>query len=1207
MSTSSISTGNQKNATASSKENQHIQEKFKKMTQREHVYNIPDTYCGSADMSPNTIFVYNDQKKLMEKKELTFVPAVYKIVDELMVNVYDQWIRTHKNPSNKVKNTKININRETSEFSIENDGEGIEIALHPEHNIYTIELIFGNLLTSTNYKENEERLTGGKNGLGSKICNIFSHNFCVETVDQKRKLKYEQTFENNMQTIRKPIITENYKGPPYTKITMVPDLKRFGMKEWTPAMIKIIEKRAYELAANMPGVNIYYNNALIPIKNLENFMDLFDECRVNGKVVDIPHSRWEIGLSLSDGFQHVSFVNGIATHQGGKHVDMIVSMLSKYVSDHIEKKKKIKVKQSLIRENLFIFVRSQIVNPSFSSQSKDNLTTPMTKFGSKPEFSDKMMEKFLKLGIVERVLALHEFKETKQLQKVEGGKKKLRLYDIPKLDDANEAGGPNSSKCTLILTEGDSAKATAIAGLSVVGRDLYGVFPLKGKMINSRDKSTTLKGREQLSNNDELTNIKRILGLETGKKYKDTSDLRYGKVMIMTDQDVDGSHIKALFMNWMDNWPELMELNFISCLLTPIIKASKGKEVVSFYSIPAFTEWENATENSNKWKVKYYKGLGTSTSKEAKEYFVDLKRVDYFVTDQSREKLDMVFNKDRASDRKEWLLKYNYNRVLDSSQRLVSYENFIDEELIHFSSYDVKRSIGSSIDGLKPSQRKILFSCFKRNLKSELKVAQLTGYVSENSGYHHGEESLNKTIVAMAQNFVGSNNVELLQPVGQFGSRLEGGKDSASPRYIFTYLNPVTDALFPVADRPLLDYLEDDGMKIEPRFYMPILPLALLNGVKGVGTGWSTDIPCFDPKEIASQYIEKIEGSRSEFTNLSPHYNGFTGSIVKLAENKFMTKGIYRISEYNKINILELPIQTWTNDYKAFLDKTLLENESGNDANSSTKKGKKLTSTKTPTAGNISESKLSADSLHGFLKGYKTKCTESTVNYELEVCPFMLKSIMENNTTDDANVDIIEKYFKLTSKISLTNMNLVDENDIIQKFENTSDIMNMFYTYRIDFYQKRKEYQLNDLQHSIDMLSAKIRFLKGIIDNSIVVYKKSKAELVELLESLNFPKFATASSSIASFHYLLSMSIDSLTTDTKKHLEDNFELKNNQLDELKNLTPEMIWAKELRDFQDIYQKSLKEKQSEIQKELKYSSSSSSSKGTKKVAKKVSKK
>ena len=431
-----------------------------------------------------------------------------------------------------------------------------------------------------------------------------------------------------------------------------------------------------------------------------------------------------------------------------------------------------------------------------------------------------------------------EVKANKAATKTDGNKSKS-IRGIPKLVDANYAGTPKSAKCCLIFCEGDSAKAGVVSGLSTEDRNYYGVYPLKGKLLNVRGEVV-----KKISENKEITEIKQILGLKMGRKY-DTQEnvdkeLRYGRIIFMTDQDLDGSHIKGLGINlFQSEWPELTLIpGFIGFMNTPILRATKGKEIKLFYNDGEYNDWKTQDEEmAKKWTIKYYKGLGTSTSKEFKEYFKEKKFVTFKHNGQvSNDAIDKVFNKKRADDRKDWLGDYDSNLFLDTNKPEVEYNEFIDREMIHFSKYDNDRSIPNIMDGLKLSLRKILFSVFKRNLTKEIKVAQLSGYVSEHSGYHHGEASLNGAIVGMAQTFVGSNNINLLKPNGQFGTRLAGGKDSASERYIFTQMEKITRLIFPQDDDCILKYKDDDGLPVEPVYYAPIIPMILVNGTKGIGT-----------------------------------------------------------------------------------------------------------------------------------------------------------------------------------------------------------------------------------------------------------------------------------------------------------------------------------------------------------------------------------
>lgn len=498
------------------------------------------------------------------------------------------------------------------------------------------------------------------------------------------------------------------------------------------------------------------------------------------------------------------------------------------------------------------------------------------------------------------------------------GAKRSRISGIVKLEDANNAGGKKAKDCTLILTEGDSAKALAVSGLSVVGRDNYGVFPLRGKLLNVREATT-----DSILKNTEIQFIKQIMGLKHNTDYKSVETLRYGSLMIMTDQDHDGSHIKGLIINFLDHfYPSLLKIpGFLIEFITPIVKVWKGKQELTFYTMPQYEEWKEQNNNGKGWDSKYYKGLGTSTAADAKKYFSDLDKHKIPFQDTQpgdRDLIDLAFNKKKADDRKEWLRQFKPGTYLDHDINEVPISDFINKELILFSMADNIRSIPSVADGLKPGQRKVLFGCFKRKLVKEIKVAQLAGYVSEKTAYHHGEQSLVMTIVGLAQNFVGSNNINLLAPNGQFGTRIAGGKDAASARYIFTNIPRMTRALFHPNDDPILKYQIEDDMGIEPEYYLPVVPLVLIDGADGIGTGWSTAIPNYNPLDIVENIRRKMRGEPVE--PMTPWYRGFKGTIERVSEDKYKCAGIINKIDSTTVEITELPIKKWTQDYKEMLE-----------------------------------------------------------------------------------------------------------------------------------------------------------------------------------------------------------------------------------------------------------------------------------------------
>jgi DNA gyrase/topoisomerase IV subunit B len=1468
-----------------------------------------------------------------------------------------------------------------------NDGDGIDIEKHSSYAMYIPQLIFGELLTSTNYNQDMEKLWGGKNGYGSKLTNIFSKEFSIETVDHRRGKKYKQTWSNNMKVVEKPVIKDSSKSP-YTIIRFLPDYTRFGLKTLTNDIYDLFHKRAVDACATTdPSVTVYFNDNKLDIKNFEKYVDLYvgqktDHPRVSESC---SNDRWEVIATYSDGqFEQVSFVNGINTSRGGKHIDYITSQITKRLSEMILSKTKKDVKQQHLKDNLAIFVKCLIVNPSFDTQTKDALTTPSSKFGSKCELSDKFMTALYKTGIVEKAISLTDFHQEKKVAKTDG--KKTNRIIVPKLDDANLAGTRYSQECTLILTEGDSAKTMAIAGLSVVGRDKYGVFPLRGKILNAKDAGLT-----KIAANEEITNLKKILALQQGKTYTDLSQLRYGKILIMTDQDsvtgdtplllrknnnihiktiedltkewntdinekeygitdyevwtdnswtkikhvmrhkvtkdiyrvlthtgvidvtedhslldingnkispkeikvgdellhkfplfeenkvfipdnlenydyaqlckfasdckiryyqtfkktelieklntiknstyltlnefknnlnisqdeawvmgffwadgtsgiyswdyeykninrprayihhrttyswsisncdktllekakmllenyykydfkiiedksnqkknsncqlnykliinggiktkdfvekytnlfyyknkhprykngnkyipseilnaptnireeflngyysgdgyqhdisqksltmdvdskisaqslyylckslgyevsinhqerklnvytltitkgtqqnnpniikkifklphkddtyvydletenhhfqagigqmivhnTDGYHIKGLVFNLFESlWPSLYKMDgFLTSMRTPIVKVTHTNgETISFYNLPDYEKWKEQTERGQGglrgWKIKYYKGLGTSKESEAKEYFSNLKITTYHYNDNtSDESLDLAFNKKRADDRKEWLMKYDRDNVLDYKTDMIPYEEFVHKELIHFSNRDLERSISNICDGFKESTRKIMFGCLKRKLfKDEIKVAQLAAYISEVSAYHHGETSLQQAITGMAQTYVGANNANLLQPNGQFGTRIQGGHDAASPRYIYTVLSKFARAVFRDEDLPILTYLNDDGMNIEPTYYIPIIPMILVNGALGIGTGFSTNMPSHNPTDIidrCEQIINKLDFNRIintkdqlneaceiitkiKLADITPWYIGFTGTIIPHKDNSFMSRGKYNWIDDQSIEITELPIGTWTEDYKDFLEELI--------ANGSP-----------------------------IIKDFENHYTAKSVKFIIKLYP-NVRSIIEKD---------FESEFKLaTSKLlSMNNIHLYNKDGAIRKYKDTIAVLKEWACIRLIKYYERKQYQLKALEKKYTLLSAKVRFIQDIIDQKIQIMNKKIKEVDEQLAVLKYPTLVERDSDenaseqentnesdeekpkeIPSYGYLTHMPINQLTFEKKRALEKDADVIKRELEALKLKPIQKIWYDELQECKEAW-------------------------------------
>lgn len=582
-----------------------IEKVYQKKSQLEHILLRPDTYIGSVEHVVEEMWVYDEESGGMIQKKIDYVPGLFKIFDEILVNAAD-----NKQRDKSMDCIKIDINVEANTVSVWNNGQGIPVVMHKDEKMFVPTMIFGHLLTSSNYNDEEEKVTGGRNGYGAKLCNIFSTKFTVETASKEYKRQFKQTWADNMTKTSEPKIKEFF-GEDFTKITFSPDLPKFKMEKLDDGIVAIMSRRAYDVAASTRGVKVFLNGKRLPVKSFKDYVDLYvkgkeDETGNPLKVIyDSCDERWEVAMTLScdNGFQQMSFVNSIATTKGGRHVDYVADMLVKQLIEVIKKKNKggTAIKPFQVKSHMWLFINCLIVNPTFDSQTKENLTLQVKNFGSKCTLSDKFITQVTKSGIVESVLSWAKHKEETELKKKGAGKKQAKLKGIAKLEDANEAGTRNALKCTLILTEGDSAKSLAVSGLGVIGRDYYGVFPLRGKLLNVREAT-----HKQILDNAEINNLIKILGLQYKKKYntlQDMETLRYGKVMIMTDQDQDGSHIKGLLINFIHyNWPELLRQNFLEEFITPIVKASKKHEVISFYSLPEFEEWKTNTPNHHTYR-----------------------------------------------------------------------------------------------------------------------------------------------------------------------------------------------------------------------------------------------------------------------------------------------------------------------------------------------------------------------------------------------------------------------------------------------------------------------------------------------------------------------------------------------------------------------------------------------------------------------------
>ena len=1250
----------------------NISTKYKNLKHREHVLLRNNMYIGQKTSQDESIFIYDSASDHMKRETIKFNPALYQIVEEILMNSRDACIRLldtiNKQTLMKegtmacsdkidlnatyhpVTHIKMEITHDT--ISVMNDGMGIDVCFHPESGVYVPELIFCVLLSGENFDdENDKRTWGGMNGMGAKLTNIFSTEFIVETCDSIRGKKYIQRSHGNMEFIDKPVITK-YTGKPYTKITFKPDFARFGLTGFfkptsnldtstastastadstgldddiesvntvdtvenksvkssssvhsvvepvkplsvDDETIKLIYRRMYDISSTMSigenllsPVSVYLNGDKLKVKTFQRYIDLYvgtrGECKRHHVVLN---KDWEIVVCASPNGtpEQVSFVNGISCDRGGRHVDYIRSLLSKKMHKFIEEHKKLKVvpsEKNLI-DNMWVFINCTIVNPVFDTQTKQCLTTPSKDFQTKCVIPDDFVEKLCKpdVGIIEGATKLAMYKLDRELKKTDGDSSRDHRRKIPKLFPAEYAGHPKyKSNCVLILTEGDSARSSLVSSITALPleqRKFYGTFPLRGKVINTKDVSIS-----DISKNAEFVQIKQILGLEQGVDYsiKTNRDrLNYGCILMAVDADLDAEHILALVINVFHTyWPALLKANdFMYTLKTPTVVAtlSSGQNI-PFYSLQEFKQWQQ--DSTGGYKTVYYKGLGTSTKEEAQRWFVpkitkqlfewtvgsiksetksvetskqfqsihkDNNLYDLIIkwnsiqhqlinaepafqicdedvtfmkqTDPNDVALFLAFGKVFADHRKTWIDKYLELKAtgrLDYSKNsadIISYDRFVLSRLVQFSVNDNVRSIPSLLDGLKPSHRKCIYTCLKYNISTkskQIKLSELGGKVSSSTDYHHGEVSLHETLIGLAQTYTGSNNVNLLVPQGQYGTRLSNGKDSGAPRYIHTYMTPYTTSLFDNKDDYLLWYNDSDGKPIEPWYYVPILPIVLFNGSSGIGTGWSTDIPAYNPHDVIAGIRNYIKGEPVK--DLVPWYRNFKGRITsqpnqsdQKCETRFKVDGVYTRISGTEIHVTELPVGTKLcysfMDYYEYTLNLIIPSHGELPVGTGSNLDLFIIDTK------IDEKTKKTIKKKTYLRDVKYTADDENLNITLV--------FLSQNQLDQlmADKDQFEQIFKLSLTLSTTNMHLFDANGQIKRYMTARDILIDYAIVRMDLYNQRLKYMIEQEQIENEKTLEKIRFIEYIIDEThpLKIQHKTDIELLDLLTSYNFKTF----------------------------------------------------------------------------------------------------
>ena len=620
---------------------QKIEDKYQKLTPREHVLLRPYMYIGSTTPHSGDSHLFDGSTITYES--IIYNPGFIKLFDEILSNSVDE----HRRGSN-LNEIRITFNLDSNQITVWDNG-GIPVKKHPKHQEWIPEMIFSNLASGSNFDDTEDRNVAGTNGVGSTLTNIFSTKFSIKTCDGTNK--FEQQFTDNMSKRTSPKITKSSKG--FTEISYEADLSRFQMKVIDSNSYKILYKRCLDAAACNPRLKIKVitvkdgstTNNEIKFKKFEDYIKLYVG---EGEYYYESSKDWRIGFAKSaDGFNNVSFVNSVHTKDGGTHVDYITNQLINHLRDMIKKKHKVDVKPNDIRNHLYVFIDCMVVNPAFSSQTKEKLITEPRKFKTSHDVTEAIAKNIFKSEIIQSVLDWVERKqmaeERAELRKLN---KNLDKGRVEKLIDAQSKG--DRSKCILGIYEGMSA-------LSAVRKfrntQEMGAYPLKGKFINVHELPNS-----KVIKNDEVKGLMGSIGIKLGED-PDPKDLRYGKVYIYTDADPDGNSIAGQLINFFAKyWPELFKMGIIHKVMTPLVVAKKGNRVLTFYTNEEFREWINKkTTNPSTWNIEYKKGLASLEDEEYEEIIKNPRTVQISFDKNSKDTLEDWFGSD-SQPRKDKLL-----------------------------------------------------------------------------------------------------------------------------------------------------------------------------------------------------------------------------------------------------------------------------------------------------------------------------------------------------------------------------------------------------------------------------------------------------------------------------------------------------------------------------------------------------------------------
>ncbi len=1205
---------------------EHTNTKYESIKFRDHVRLRPSVYIGSKNCTENTQWIVSDNCTKLVKNTLSYPLSLYNICDEIILNAIDHCLRTKKlKGKGKCDSIKLSLDKVKGEIICFNNGEGI-VAEKNDDGQYYAEMIFTKEMSGSNFSnDNEEKI--GANGIGSKATNILSKEFEITTLDAKNKLLYNQIITDGNLNINEPVLKKcKASEAPFTSIRFIPDYEYFFGQNYeisniTETLDIILKTRMVYVSAYLgSSYKIYYNDIKIDICSLEDLAVMavgsentenIVKCNIKGK-----DKSYEVIVCLWDcenSTEHISFINGLYLSEGGTHIKYIVKHILDSTKSKLEKKlkDKIKITSKVISNLMFILFKGDMNNLEYKNQSKNELSISETRF---KEFSmnKKSIDSIWQL-LENKIDQLYLNKITKEITT----KRVNNLSGIKKYTSAHYAGTSKSSKCTLFIPEGDSAESCVRNGLSgnkELGFQYNGLFNIQGVPMNARKEvdireiKKTVDGesvvekiidrKKKLNENERLTSLVKVLNLNWHYKYSDDeegnkefSTLRYGKVVIAVDYDTDGiGNICGLLLSFFNLfYPELIKRKYVSILNTPLIRAYPVKKthmgnklfIEEFYNSQEFEEWMS-TNDIKMYKINYIKGLATHSNAEIKNMFKDMySRINPFIHDKDTDSaFETYFGND--SDKRKDVLSKEVKLINEHGQEVdLSYYKKIGEipcsaqlnkNTRDYQLENVQRKMPHVIDGLNPARRKVLCgSIYKfRQSNNKIKVFQLGGYIAEKMLYHHGSDSLNSTIINMAQSFIGARNIPVLLPIGQFGTHYKGGKDAGSPRYIDTKLNKeVVELLYPYKDLDILEWTDIDGEIGEPKYFVPIIPTSIMEDILLPATGWKIEIWARDFDTIIDNVYRLIENESSDL-KFMPYFKGrFKGTEVmcKAEYNKLPESfliGSYLLKEKSDnviINITSLPPRVWIDSY----------------------------------IENIKE-------IDGIVK-VRDNSTINNVDIELTLTKDLVNkmktsysnylSSKEGKRLEDVKSKIDYVHYGLKLYIKLNHcINMYSEHDTVLEYNNYEDILRKWFSVRKQCYLDRVLRECIILKSKIIMCENYIKFIEN--HDSYGLSKLSEKEAIKLLENKQFVKLNkniidsagkiknselehNIISVDSNYNYLLNLSYRQMNSDCLEKLVKKLKSLKKELKEFsKENSYKQIWIDEIKQLYPLITKGIEE-------------------------------